>query len=69
MLSYQKSAPQLRAICEKHGVPYVQQNVFARLGALTDIMIGRTSMREYKPEWEKASDFVNTDKGAVAGVA
>lgn len=58
MLSYQKSAPQLRAICEKHGVPYVQEDVFARLNKLTDIMIGKTSMREYKPQWEKESDFV-----------
>jgi len=58
MLSYQKSAPELRAICEKHGVPYVQEGVFARLARLTDIMIGKTSMREYKPEWEKPADFV-----------
>jgi ribosomal protein L7Ae-like RNA K-turn-binding protein len=58
MLSYQKSAPQFKAICEKYGVPYVQEDVFTRLGRLTDIMIGKTSMREYKPEWEKEADFV-----------
>jgi fatty acid desaturase len=58
MLSYQKAAPELKAICEKHGVPYVQQNVFKRLGELVDIMIGKTSMRVYEPEWEKNADFV-----------
>lgn len=58
MLSYQKAAPRLRAICEKHGVPYVQESVFDRLEALTKIMIGASSMRVYKPEWEKQDDFV-----------
>merc|ERR1719409_2435392 len=38
MLSYQKSAPEMRAICEEHGVPYVQQNVFKRLKKTADIM-------------------------------
>lgn len=28
MLSYQKAAPLVKAICEKHQVPYVQQSVF-----------------------------------------
>lgn len=59
MLSYQKSAPLLRDICDKHGVPYVQENVFTRLDKLTNIMIGKTSMREYKPHWEKEDDFVS----------
>ena len=39
MLSYQKAAPELRAICAKHGVPYVQQNVFKRLKKTADIMV------------------------------
>merc|ERR1719285_90649 len=47
MLSYQKSAPLMRAICEKHGVPYVQQNVFKRLKKTADIMVGATSMRPF----------------------
>ena len=58
MLRYQKSAPELKAICEKHGVQYVQEGILKRVGQLTDIMIGKTSMREFKPEWEKAEDFV-----------
>jgi len=56
MLSYQKAAPQLKAICEKHGVPYVQENVFVRLKKTADIMVGATSMRPYEPAWENPND-------------
>jgi hypothetical protein len=35
----------VKAICEKHGVPYVQENVFRRVKKLVDIMVGKTSMR------------------------
>jgi len=59
MLSYQKSAPALRAICEKHGVPYVQQSVFKRLKKTADIMVGATSMRPYDESWEAPQDAFN----------
>ena len=51
-----RCAPQLRAICEKHGVPYVQQNVFRRLKKTADIMVGATSMRPFDASWEYAPD-------------
>lgn len=57
MLSYQKSAPEMRAICEKHGVPYVQQNVFKRLKKTADIMVGATSMRPFDKSWEHEPDL------------
>merc|ERR1712118_70400 len=56
MLSYQKAAPQMRAICEKHGVPYVQQNVFRRLKKTADIMVGATNMRPFDAAWEYGPD-------------
>merc|ERR1711924_88683 len=56
MLSYQKAAPQLRAICEKHNVPYVQQNVFRRLKKTADIMVGHKDMRPFHASWENAAD-------------
>merc|ERR1712070_524222 len=52
MLSYQKAAPQLRAICNKHGVPYVQESVFKRLKKTADIMVGKTQMRQFDQSWE-----------------
>jgi len=56
MLSYQKAAPEVKAICAKHGVPYVQQNVFKRLKETADIMVGATSMRYFRPEWDRLED-------------
>ena len=56
MLSYQKAAPELRAICEKHDVPYVQHNVFKRLKKTADIMVGATSMRPFDETWEHEPD-------------
>lgn len=56
MLSYQKAAPQLKEICAKHNVPYVQENVFKRLKKTADIMVGATSMRPFKREWEHTPD-------------
>ena len=44
MKSYQKAQPKIKAICEKHGVPYVQESVWKRLVQLTDVMIGKRSM-------------------------
>ena len=56
MLSYQKGAPELKAICAKHGVPYVQQSVFKRLKKTADIMVGAASMRRFRREWEFKGD-------------
>ena len=42
---YQVAAPEVRALCARHGVPYVQEGVFRRFGKLVDIMTGATSMR------------------------
>lgn len=62
MLQYRKGAPQLKAICEKYGVPYVQESVFERLRKTVDIMIGKSTMRrfptEYEPDKDKASNGV-----------
>ena len=34
----------LWAICEKHGVPYVQESVWKRLDQLAQVMVGKKSM-------------------------
>ena len=43
---YQKAQPSVRALCEKYGIPYIQEPVFRRLKKAVDIMVGRTSMLE-----------------------
>lgn len=45
MQAYQKIQPEVKEICARHGIPYVQESVFTRLRKTVDIMIGRTSMR------------------------
>jgi hypothetical protein len=56
MLAYQKGAPQLKAICEKYGVPYVQESVFKRLRKTVDIMVGKTTMRAFPTQYEPSRD-------------
>ena len=47
MLSYRRAMPRVKQICAKHGVPYIQHNVFFRVKKTVDIIIGKTSMREF----------------------
>lgn len=56
MLQYQRGAPKLKAICEKYGVPYVQENVFERTRKTVDIMVGRSTMRAFPTQFEPAKD-------------
>mmetsp|Transcript_86385 Transcript_86385/g.225341 ORF Transcript_86385/g.225341 Transcript_86385/m.225341 type:complete len:420 (+) Transcript_86385:29-1288(+) len=58
MLSYQKAQPQLQAICERYGVPYVQEDVFTRLRKTYDIFTSRASMRRYPDELEREEDMM-----------
>ena len=44
MLKYREIQPEVKALCERHGVTYIQENVFRRLRKLTDICVGNTSM-------------------------
>lgn len=45
MTAYQRAQPRVRALCEKHGVPYVQQSVWRRTWKTVQVMVGATSMR------------------------
>jgi len=70
MLSYQKSAPQMRAICEKYRVPYVQQNVFRRVKKTADVMVGAADMRPFDESWEYEKDqFVWADQRTLEAFA
>lgn len=44
LLKYRQAAPQLKAICRKHGVPYIEESVFKRFGRLWSIMMGDSQM-------------------------
>lgn len=45
MRQYQLAQPRVKAVCEKHGVPYVQESVFKRFVRLWRILLGVDSMR------------------------
>ena len=45
MLRYREVQPQLKALCEKHGIPYVQESVFTRLRKMLAVSVGKTSMK------------------------
>ncbi len=45
MRQYQQVQPRVKALCEKYGIPYVQESVFARLFKLWKILLGVESMR------------------------
>lgn len=42
---YQQLAPKVKAVCEKHGVPYRQESVFARVKKCVAVMLGDASMK------------------------
>jgi fatty acid desaturase len=46
MRQYRLIQPQVKALCERHGIPYRQESVFRRFGRMLDVAVGRTSMRE-----------------------
>jgi len=45
MLKYRQAAPKLKAICARHGVPYVEEPVLTRFPKLWAILMGDASMR------------------------
>lgn len=45
MLKYQQYQPRVKALCEKYGVPYLQENVFIRFRKMLDVAAGQTSMQ------------------------
>jgi len=53
MLSYKRAQPLVREICKKHGVPYVQENVFSRVVQTVNIMTGYSSMRVFPAKYER----------------
>jgi fatty acid desaturase len=45
----QRAQPRVKALCEKHGVPYAQQSVFTRFRKMVRIFTGEETMRRAPP--------------------
>ena len=52
-LAYQRVAPKVKAVCEKHGVPYVQEPLARRVWQLVDVAVGRRVMRRSETRSKK----------------
>lgn len=42
---YRQISPDIKEICNKHNIPYRQDNVFKRVRMSADLMVGKTSLR------------------------
>jgi fatty acid desaturase len=49
MLKYREAQPKVRALCERYGVPYVQESVWTRVRKMVDVVVGKVSMRRLAP--------------------
>jgi fatty acid desaturase len=45
MTKYREIQPKVEALCEKYGLPYVQESIWKRVGRLVDVCIGKTTMK------------------------
>lgn len=50
MRAYARAQPRVKALCEQHGVPYVQQSVWRRTWKTLRVMVGAETMRVYADE-------------------
>ncbi len=50
MAAYQRAQPRVKAICARHGVPYVQESVWRRVVRTVRVMVGEESMLVYELE-------------------
>lgn len=71
MRGYQRVQPELRALCERYGIPYVQQSVFTRLRRTLEIVLGDAVMPHFDgqvvpPAAQRAARRHQTALGAAA---
>jgi len=61
LLQYRRAQPEVKAICERHGVPYVQESVWLRCKKAVAIIVGDASMRR----WDDAVAEAEADAEAA----
>jgi fatty acid desaturase len=44
MRKYQEVQPKVKALCEKHGIPYIQESVFKRFSKMAQVCVGQADM-------------------------
>ncbi|TQF17035.1 fatty acid desaturase [Myxococcus llanfairpwllgwyngyllgogerychwyrndrobwllllantysiliogogogochensis] len=68
MLKYREAQPKVRALCEKYGIPYVQESVWTRVRKMIDVVVGKASMRKLAPR-ERSEAPVDAEEVLQAHVA
>eukprot|EP00931_Biecheleriopsis_adriatica_P096607 TRINITY_DN7024_c0_g2_i1.p1 TRINITY_DN7024_c0_g2~~TRINITY_DN7024_c0_g2_i1.p1 ORF type:complete len:491 (-),score=60.31 TRINITY_DN7024_c0_g2_i1:51-1523(-) len=58
MLAVRKGQPELRKICEKHGLPYIQEDLFARGWKTLEVVTGHARTRSFPAHLEREEDIV-----------
>lgn len=48
ILKYRQVQPKVKALCEKHGVPYIQESLFKRIKRMLKVVVGDTAMKRVK---------------------
>lgn len=61
LLQYRAAQPKVREICERHGVPYVQESVWTRLRKTVRVMVGDASLQRL----ESAQPVAASEKPAA----
>ena len=46
MLKYRQVQPQVKALCQRYGIPYRQENIFRRFGRMLDVCVGKKNLLE-----------------------
>lgn len=55
MLQYTKAQPRVAEIVRRHGLPYIQESVWARLRRLLEVMVGTETMPRWTDEVDRAA--------------
>lgn len=69
MLKYREVQPRVRALCEKYGIPYVQESVWTRARKMVDVVVGKASMKRLARAGAPAVTNASADASAAEASA
>lgn len=65
MLKYQQIQPEVKSICQKHSVPYIQESIFTRFRKMVAVCVGAASM----PKIHTFPDTLSVSKDDVTSTS
>jgi fatty acid desaturase len=69
MLKYREAQPHVRALCEKYGIPYVQESVWTRARKMVDVVVGKASMKRLVKKSRPGTTLSPAEAAAEASAA